>query len=87
MRTSTNVIFDFEAFLKKHFGLTTELHSELGKNIDNWGNDAYDLKELFTEEAWEAWERAIALFEDMAEIGLIRERDRDDILESFCDNA
>jgi hypothetical protein len=78
--------FDFEKFLQDHFGLVGPLHSELDcTDPAVW--EEHDLEEFYTKEAWEAWERAINLFEDMARIGLISEETSMDIIHSFCDNA
>ena len=78
--------FNFEKFLQDHFGLVGPLHSELDcTDPAVW--EEHDLEEFYTKEAWDAWQRAIDLFEDMATIGLISEEVSMDIIHSFCDNA
>ena len=78
--------FDFEAFLKKHFGLKGKLYSDLDASDPKMWEE-HDLEEFYTEEAWEAWQRAIDLFEDMEEIGLIPKGMANEICTHFCDNA
>ena len=80
------ITFDFEKFLQDHFGLVGPLHSELdGADPNMWAE--HDLEEFFTPEAWDAWQRAIDLFEDMQRIGLISPTACEEILASFCDNS
>ncbi len=78
--------FDFEAFLQKYFGLVGKLHSDLdASDPEVWAE--HDLEEFYTKEAWDAWQRAIDFFEDMANIGLISEEQFSEITTHFCDNA
>ena len=78
--------FDFEAFLQKHFGLKGKLRSDLDASDPKvW--EEHDLEEFYTKEAWDAWQRAIDLFDDMEEIGLIPKGMSNEICTHFCDNA
>lgn len=78
--------FDFEAFLQKHFGLVGKLLSDLDATNDELWED-HDLEEFYSKEGWDAWQRAIDLVDDMAEIGLLSDDARNNIIHSFCDNA
>ena len=79
------IIFDFESFLQKHFGLVGPLHSDLDPDTANF--EDHDIKDFFTDEGWDAWQRAIDLMDDLQKIGLISEDVQMDIVHSFCDNS
>lgn len=80
------IFYDFEKFLQDHFGLVGPLRSDLDRtDPENW--EKYDIDKFFTKEGWDAWQRAIDLFDDMAKIGLLTDEVRNDIEHSFCDNA
>ena len=93
------VHFDFEAMLRKHFGLKGEFYSEGYKQavaiedeeerdkafdalLDKSGPDAY-----YTEEAWEAWGRALDFIDDLEDAGIIDSNTKGRISTCFCDNA
>lgn len=95
----TCVHFDFEALLRKHFGLKGEYHTQEWKDasaiVDEKERDeAFSaildkngLDGYFTKEAWDAWERALDFLKDLEEAGIINSDIYNHISERFCDNA
>ena len=95
----TNVQFDFEALLRKYFGLKGEYHSKEYKQAraltdDEERSEAYEaiLEKsgpggYFTAEAWEAWDKALAFIEDLARAGVINDDIYYHISNQFCDNS
>ena len=96
----TDIRFDFEAFLQKHFGLVGPLFTGLSYDeAEDKAEEAraqgagYDDPEaevyfyLYTKAGWDAWTRACNLFYDMEKLGIIDENICAHICERFCDNA
>lgn len=85
---------DLEAFLRRHFGLKGEFYSDEFERAKKAGDGAIMaiLEEkgpagLYSEEAWAAWEKAIALVDDLEAAGVISEDAAAGVRCWFCDNA
>ena len=95
----TSVQFDFEALLRKHFGLKGEYHTQEWKDASAIADDEERNKAFFsildenglvgylTKEAWEAWERALDFLQDLEDAGIINSDIYSHIAHRFCDNS
>ena len=90
-----------EDFLRRNFGLNGEYHSEAYKRAEAIEDeaerdDAYKAileakgpEGYYTEEAWEAWDRALAMVDDLVAMGILADdgiySPADNIRTGFCD--
>ena len=86
---------NLESFLRRHFGLVGPYHTpeyaavlEAGEEALEawWNDDNNEPSKAYSKEAWEAWDRAVAVVDDLESMGIISESVAGDIRAGFCDN-
>jgi hypothetical protein len=92
---------NLEWFLRRNFGLTGEYNSPAYKEAEAITDeqrrmDAFDAileksgpEGYYSKEAWDAWERALKMVDDLVEMGILDDDGSDspasDIRTGFCD--
>lgn len=86
-----------EQFLRKHFGLVGEYYTEEWKRMlaitdkeereavmdSILLEDSFDCKRQFTREAWEAWGKALEMFDDIEREGYLGSGSKGDYVQFF----
>lgn len=92
---------NLEWFLRRNFGLTGEFYSPAYKKAESITDEderyaAFDAildekgpEGYYTKEAWDAWDRALKMVDDLVEMGILNDDGIDspasDIRTGFCD--